>query len=107
MKKFVLKPEHILLLQRMYIFNGYLGSPVVNQKRPYGNSSILEDVAEIVGIEMIEDDDGEKHFPKGTREKCLALHRETAQALQVCLAAQSFEPGEYVADDYMENWKRV
>ena len=109
MKYFLLKKQHIALLQRMNIYwedDAYHGAPAVDIKRPYGNSDVWEDVAEIAGFEMFKDDNGEKHFLEGTRNKCLNLHRETAQALQVCLAAQSFDPGEYVADDYRENWRK-
>ena len=45
--------------------------------------------------------------PRGTRERCMALHRETEKALQVCLTAQTFEPGEYVADAWLRNWRRA
>lgn len=109
MKYFLLKREHVALLQRMNIYwedEAYHGAPAVDIKRPYGNSSIWEDVAEIIGLEQHESDNGERYWPKSTKENCLALHRDIDKALQVCLAAQSFEPGKYIADDYCNNWKR-
>ena len=110
MQRFTLTHEHVALLKRMFVEwqdDPYEGAPAINIKRPYGNSGVLEDVAEIIGLTQSEDDDGEKHWPKGTSERCMSLHRQTEKALQVCLTAQTFEPGEYVADDWLRNWRRA
>lgn len=110
MERFTLTNEHLLLIQRMSVHfddSAYDGAPTVNIKRPYGNSDVMNDVAEIIGIEKAEDDYGEKYFPKGTLERCEKLHKETAKALQVCVAAQSFEAGEYISDDYRDNWRKI
>ncbi len=110
MEKFTLTQEHLKLIQRMNIRfedDTYDGAPAVDIKRPYGNSDVMSDVAEIIGIEKAEDDCGEKYWPKGTRERCEKIHKETAKALQVCLAAQSFEAGEYISDDYRDNWRKL
>ena len=110
MKRFTLTNNHVALLQRMCVEwqnEPYEGAPAINIKRPYGNSRVWQDVAEVIGLQPTEDDDGEEHWPKGTRERCIALHRETETALQVCLAAQSFEPGEYDSDDWRRNWRRA
>lgn len=104
---FDLTEQHIALIKRMNVQwedSAYDGAPAIDIKRPYGNSSVWRDVAEILGIKKIEDDNGETYWPKGTQEACLDLHRETETALQVCLAAQSFVPGRYVADKYLDNW---
>ena len=93
MERFTLTSEHVALLKRMLVEwedEPYDGAPAINSKRPYGNSDVCGDVAEIVGLTPSEDDDGEKQWPKGTRERCLALHRETEKALQICLTAQVF-----------------
>lgn len=110
MERFTLTAEHVALLKRMCVDwrdEPYDGAPVINIKRPYGNSNVWRDVAEIIGLTPVEGDDGEKYWPEGTRERCMVLHRETDKALQVCLTAQTFEPGEYVADAYRSNWRRA
>ena len=109
MKTFTLTEYHVALLKRMCFDwqpSPYDGAPVVNIKRPYGNSNVWQDIAEIVGIRPMMDDAGELHWPEGTRERCLALHRQMATALQVCLSAHSFAPGDYVSDHWWSDiWR--
>ena len=108
MERFTLTEQHLKLLKRMWVYwedGAYAGAPSIDIKRPYGNSDVWQDVAEICGVQQFEDDDGEKHYPKGTKETCMALHRETEKALQVVLASQSFVAGDYVADEYRNNWR--
>lgn len=95
--KFTLTAEHVALLRRMCV--GWqdceTGAPEIDPKRPYGNSSVALDVAEILGWEVDEDeglDDEQRH-------RAMALHRETEVALQVVLQTGSFEPGDYVNRD--------
>jgi hypothetical protein len=93
---FALKPEHIMLLRRAFV--GWqeceTGAPEIDPKRPYGNSDVAGDVAEILGVggtpcrhcgQSADRDD----------EALLALHYETGLALQVILSSGSFEPGVY------------
>ena len=107
---FTMTEDHIKLLKRMYVRwddDAYDGAPTVDIKRPYGNSNVWGDVAEIIGICPEEDDDGEKHFPRGTRERCLKLHREAEFALQIVMQFQSFEPGDFKRDMPWHRWERV
>jgi hypothetical protein len=107
--KFTLTKEHLKLLRRMNVYwedSCYEGAPAIDQKRPYGNSDVISDIAEIIGVEKVEADDGEFFLPKGTRDKCEKLHTETERALQVVLASGSFEPGEYQCDQYHSNWEK-
>ena len=109
-ENFRLTEDHLKLLKRMYIRWGddaYDGAPAVDIKRPYGNGNVWRDVAEVIGICPEEDDDGEKHFPRGTREKCMKLHRETEFALQIVMQHQSFELGEFVRDESWHHWRRA
>lgn len=94
--RFTLTTEHVALLRAMNV--GWqdceTGAPEIDPKRPYGNSSVELDVAEILGWEV--DEDGltdEQH------DRAATLHRETQTALQVVLHAGSFEPGDYVNRD--------
>lgn len=118
--EFTLTLDHLKLLQRMYVDwddQAYEGAPAVGIKRPYGNSDVTNDVAEIVlgtgyrssyfnvndgDEEYDEDEDGDvaayvnaDRTRTLTVEQALALHRETATALQIVLAVGGFLPGTY------------
>ena len=109
-ERFVLTEDHVKLLRRANVWwddGAYEGSPAIDSKRPFGNSDWVSDVAEIIGLEPIEADNGEKFWPKGTRERCEALYKSLAGALQVVLASGSFEPGTYVCNKYKADWRRI
>jgi hypothetical protein len=108
-KEFLLKEEHIKLLKGMYVgFNTdmYDGAPAVDIKRPYGNKDIYPDMIRLLGWKQELDRNDEVIITKETFEKLKILHQETAQALEVVLTAQTFEPGLYVADEYKKNWRK-
>lgn len=109
MQQYELTDDHVKLIRQFSIWwddGAYDGAPAVDCKRPFGNGDYVSDIAEIIGLEQIEADDGETFWPKGTRDRCEQLYRELAEALQVVLAAGSFEPGVYIASDYRRNWRR-
>lgn len=59
--RFTVTDQHLALLRRTHI--GYdawteFGAPEVDSKRPYGNSNVHLDLAEILGIEPGVDEDG-------------------------------------------------
>jgi hypothetical protein len=117
---FEIKPEHIKLIQNFQIGwqDDEFGSPEVDPKRPYGNSSVFQDMIETLGFEDKEtifyfnlfgkeyvlhgedkyniDLDGHEDL----EEILLKLHKETETALQLCLALQTFEPGIYIWHEY-------
>ncbi len=89
--------EHLMLLRRAYV--GWddceFGAPAIDCKRPYGNSSVERDVAEILGWPCDRDDD----VPDVLKQRATALHKGTEAALQIALTAGSFGPdilGSYV-----------
>lgn len=100
MKKeyFELRKEHLRLLRYSYVRwqkygrDGY-GAAAIDPKTPYGNSFILDDLAEILGGDL-------------PLDELMKLHRETETALQICLTTQSFEPGLYERE-WLGEWKRV
>ncbi|GEM_PF-2766615 len=105
---FNLTEEHIKLARRMNVYWDdamYLGAPAIDMKRPYGNSDVLEDILEILDEKPVEDVD-ERIYTKKQYKKAEALHREMETALQVILAAGSFEPGVYTAEKYRNNWRK-
>lgn len=111
MKLFQLTEDHIKLLNRMYVEwddGAYDGSPCINSKRPYGNSSVAYDVYEI--IHSKEWDYGENdEMTEEIYEQMLVLHRETATALQIVLCTKSFVPGTYEKTNPYDSlsWRKV
>jgi hypothetical protein len=106
---FELTADHVTLLRHAY--TGWqdceTGAPEVDPKRPYGNSYVPGDVAELLGWEPGDWEDGERVLGDRQVERALELHRETATALEVVLRAGSFEPGTYVTTDrYSRDWHR-
>lgn len=108
--RFVLLPEHIKLLQSMYVDwddSAYDGAPAIDLKRPYGNSGGVEgDIVEILDLPTIESH-GETVIEDDVIERARELHRQTAQALQVIIRCASVEPGVYEAPRYSQKWERV
>lgn len=99
---FEVKAEHIKLLRAAYIRweDCEFGAPAIDCKRPYGNSSVYSDIAEILGIQTDADDE----FSREQKEHMRDLHSETEQVLQIFLAVGYMKAGHYVADEYDRNW---
>ena len=106
-EKFNMTEEHIKLVRAMYVgwSNCEFGAPEVDPKRPYGNSDVIDDIAEILGISPVENDWDEKVYPKGTDARCTKLHKETQTALQIILATGEFKLGQYECEKYGIKWK--
>lgn len=106
MKLFILTDDHIKLLRNMYTRwdDCEFGAPAIDCKRPYGNSDVYGDMGKILGIkgEIIDD---EEVFSDQQINLMNGLHKETEIALQIVLTTGEFKPGEYVADEYRDNWK--
>jgi hypothetical protein len=108
---FNLTEGHIRLLRRVYISShvdrsgyAYIG---LSPKRPFGNSDIESDIAEILGEvpEGSTDDDGISDELRGKMRNVLIV--EVPIALQVVLSSGSFEPGEYERSGFGGEWKRT
>lgn len=104
MQYFTITEQHLKLLQRMNVdWNGaYYGAPTIDVKRPYGNGDAVDDILGILDMGRLVLDET---YPM-VLDGILKLHQETKLALQICLATQSFEPGDYVAHDYTNDWKQ-
>jgi hypothetical protein len=111
MNRFELTDDHIKLLNRMNVdwnSSGYDGAPAINVKRPYGNSSVVDDVYETIhGKEW--DYEKRDEMPEEIYKQMLEIHRETAIALQIVLCTKSFEPGTYEKTSSWSrlSWKRI
>ena len=95
---FIITEDHLKLLQRLYMEtedDDWFGVITSGYKRPFGNSDIASDMADILGIEKIEVDGGEEYLPIGTSERMRDLFKELGTALQICLVTQKFEVGTY------------
>lgn len=102
--RFEIKEEHIKLLNKAYVswFDAEYGAPSIDPKRPYGNSYVEGDIAEILGWKTQND--------KLTDQQCKdarKIHDETKIALQICLSQLRFEKGVYENTGYGIKWVRV
>lgn len=94
---FTMTDQHLALLREMNVgWQGdEFGAPEIDPKRPYGNSDVLDDMAEILGLDADADEDVLRR-----------LHRETETALQIVLATGAAMPGRYRAPRYTTDWQR-
>lgn len=114
--EFTVTEDHLKLLRRVYVNwwdpgEGYYGGAGVNAKRPYGNSYVGRDIAEI--LDAPDEDwvyeDGEKAYVTDEADQRFErLHVETMVALQVVLSAGEFHPGRYRrSTTWGVDWQRV
>ena len=105
-RNFTVTEEHLRLLRRAYVWwgEGEFGSPAIDPKRPYGNSNVFRDIAEILDESYVEPDDEETDLSPDAEWRYLRLHVETAIALQIALAAGEFRTGRYVRHDEDGAW---
>jgi hypothetical protein len=115
--RFIVTEEHLRLLRRAYVSwdAGEFGAPGINPKRPYGNSNVFADMAEILdspGSERMDADEEERmntdeELTPDAEWRYLRLHVETAIALQIGLATGEFRAGRYVrGNEWHNSWKR-
>lgn len=108
-KRFVLTEDHLKLLRAMFVSwdDCEFGAPAVDPKRPYGNSSVYEDMAEILGVVGEEMEDGYPCLSPAQCERLYDLHRETLDALQILLRHGDLLCGTYESSRYLGTWERV
>lgn len=101
--------DHVKLLRSAYVSwdDCEYGAPAIDCKRPYGNSSVEWDIAEILGWDLPLDQFEAPYLTKQQEERAFEVHRETQTALQVILATGQMDPGEYVASAYKKDWRRA
>ena len=89
-RDFRLTPEHLLLLSKLYIeADDEYGMPVVNGKRPLGNSDIVNDVCMILGFQPIETSRGEEVYTAEHGKSAARILSELTTAMQILLSGQS------------------
>jgi hypothetical protein len=97
--------EHLALLRRAVVCweDCEYGAPAIDCKRPYGNSSVEYDIAEILNWP---DEDGD--MSRETRERAAKIHAETEHVLQIILTTGEMRTGRYVrSTDYRRDWRRA
>lgn len=109
MKKFTITEQHLKLLQNAYVSwdSCEFGSPEIDCKRPYGNSDVLEDMADILYGKLPEK--AKEKVIESTSDYLIQLHKELEIVLQICLLTQKFETGTYEQKDEYDNrsWVKV
>ena len=109
---FEVKEIHLKLLQAMYIEwnDEYDGSPMVDSKRPYGNSDVADDVFyHLHGKYYRDTPEAEEHDEMGTSvyNQMLKYHRETEKALQILTSNLSIKLGTYGRPEQYDTSKWV
>lgn len=107
MNEFEVSENHLKLLDRTSIrYNDWteFGAPEVDPKRPYGNSDVYGDIAEIIGLPG-EGEDGE--YSGFQRDFMKRLHTEMEFVLQILVSTRSIEAGRYVRESrYGTKWRK-
>lgn len=80
--QFAVTEDHIALLENINLVweDAEFGAPAVDCKRPYGNSSVYYDIAEILGIEKEEDD-----FTVDQKDYMRNVHQDMWDLLQILI----------------------
>lgn len=113
--EFTVTEDHLKLLRRIWVGGwddgeGYGGAVYISGKKPYGNSAVGRDIAEI--LEAPDEDwvceDGEKAYPTDQAEaRFMRVHVEAMFALQIVLAVGEFRPGRYQRSEWDIDWRRT
>ena len=106
--RFTITDDHLRLLRRANVSwdETEFGAPEIDCKRPYGNSDVLGDIAEILEIPDSEWADEDMDPLPDYGQRFLRLHVETAVALQIALSTGEFRTGRYTREDGSHGWKR-
>ena len=105
--RFELTEQHIKLLKKFNVGWRHCeyGAPEINPKRPYGNSYVAGDIAQILGIEGEETEDGECALSAEQEKQLYRVHLETKNALEIVLQTGSYKPGIYKRRNCWSDWE--
>jgi hypothetical protein len=111
-RTFTITKDHLNLLRKMYVEwdDCEYGAPCINPKRPYGNSDVEDDIAEIIKFPKKGNwDSNEEMWNEEATNKIYLLHRQMQIVLQIVLITGKFEEGTYKKkDDYDSlSWYRI
>jgi hypothetical protein len=112
-KKIKIQKEHIELLSHAYVewCGDEFGAPQIDPERPYGNSDVIADMAEILGYVKGDYDDINDVLSEKQMEKLQGIHEDTQYVLQIILQHPTRSPRSLVGkifkrEDY-SMWKLV
>lgn len=109
MEKFTITKDHLKLLKRMYVgwSDCEYGAPYIDPKRPYGNSDVENDIAEILGWKKIKDRYGDEVMTESQSKKAAKIHLEMKDVLQICLQFLQFKTGTFKRENSWSDWEKV
>lgn len=128
-EEFEITEDHLKLMDEFVVgWNpAETGAPEIDPKRPYGNTSVENDMVKILGMEELKPGvyrftiDGEEYILKGDKkgnnisfehdselvDKLMEIHKETETALEICLERQEFETGKFEKDGIGGSWEKI
>ena len=114
---FTITKQEIKLVQEMYVSwdDCEFGAPSIDPKRPYGNSDVLLDMAEILGFlpgdkykyKEQNQDAYEEMVVVEQEEVLLELHSNMQTVLQILIDNLSLKEGIYKKEKYNGRWEKV
>jgi hypothetical protein len=126
--KFTITENHLKLMRNLNVkwYDCEFGAPCIDPKRPYGNSDVINDIAEIIGIkkdkntidydkdeakeyENIEDYFYEAEWKEEVYDKMNVLHKEMQIVLQIIFVLGKIEVGDYIKKDEYDylSWEKI
>jgi hypothetical protein len=95
-------------MRRLYFdwFYCETGAPCVNGKRPYGNSSVLYDIADILGVPLVEVD-SEARLPDSEIPRLWDRHLEMKNFLEILCRFGEIPSGVYKRRATHCAWEKV
>lgn len=100
--QFRVTEDHLKLTKRMNVgwCGDEFGAPEIDPKRPYGNSNVLDDIADILDYDNAE-------LSPEAESRLMLIHQETKTVLQIALATGAFATGLYESEEWRRNWIRI
>ena len=106
---FEVTEDHIKLLKNSYTSWSSMeyGAPMMDPKRPYGNSDVVRDMAKVLDREIFDPKTGERIDDKA--DDLYKIHKQMETVLQILLdnARKGIETGTYERQKYGGNWSKV
>lgn len=107
--RFEITEDHLTLLAAADFFEDdcEFGAPAMHPKRPYGNSGVVLDLAELLipGWDDMTEQRQEDVLAE-QEDRLVRVHRDLSSVLNVATSARSFKPGVYEREG-REPWRLV
>ena len=96
-KRFLVLEEHLKLLKHAYVgWNDCeFGAPGMDCKRPFGNSGVFADIAEILEIKPAGDGDYDDEFSESQEDYMLDIYKGLEMAMSILYKNLSLSAGMY------------